>query len=284
MKKGLKRLVATLCIGVMVMNAGVVTSNAKVDYEKYFDRIGTKVTLFKGDRTVTAAQSLCVGKPQKKDIPFVSGATSNWCSRFAALCVGNAHLMYGEITEADGTKRRIADSCTLMRNEIKYGVVGVYHEGSKGYMPQKGDLVFYNKDGNPADVEHVGIVVDAGGNAYDYWIETIEGNNEVDGVRTVERVDKYNINYNGISSFATIYDKNNSNDYVQELIGDANGDGKVDQNDATKLLKICMNYQLLPSNEKACDWIARCDVTGNGVADQLDATGLLRGLLYKDVH
>jgi len=86
---------------------------------------------------------------------------SEWCAMFVSFCLHYAGVPAGAFPREAG--------CTAWKSQLSG--MGVYRKASEGYVPEKGDLVFFGA----ADVrtaEHVGIVC----RVTDTAIETIEGN------------------------------------------------------------------------------------------------------------
>ncbi|MBQ9531520.1 MAG: CHAP domain-containing protein [Eubacterium sp.] len=91
-----------------------------------------------------------------------------WCTTFVLWCFNKAGesmgvKLYANIIPSGG-------NCNSMISWFKNK--GRYHTKSSGYVPKKGDLVFFDWSGN-GSAQHVGIVKSASGGT----VYTIEGNN-----------------------------------------------------------------------------------------------------------
>ncbi len=91
-----------------------------------------------------------------------------WCTTFVLWCFNKAGENYGVKLYANIIPS--GGNCNSMISWFKNK--GRYHTKSSGYIPKKGDLVFFDWSGN-GSAQHVGIVKSySGGDVY-----TIEGNN-----------------------------------------------------------------------------------------------------------
>lgn len=92
----------------------------------------------------------------------------HWCAMFISFCMNYAEIPEDEIPyEA---------SCQRWIEELSKEKYNLYKE-NREYIPEKGDLIFFNTD-NVSDSDHVGIVVEyiAGTENEAAQIKTIEGN------------------------------------------------------------------------------------------------------------
>ena len=96
------------------------------------------------------------------------GYQGAWCTTFVLWCFNKAGESYGVKLYANIIPS--GGNCNSMISWFQNK--GRYHTKSSGYVPKKGDLVFFDWSGN-GSAQHVGIVKSySGGTVY-----TIEGNN-----------------------------------------------------------------------------------------------------------
>ena len=149
------------------------------------------------------------------------GYTEDWCADFVCDCARRA-----KITNFPDDKN--SASCTLLRLELINDWGADWHSYNSGYIPQKGDLVFYSNRSNTArnsarqlDCDHIGIITSYGFNS-DGTVNAIEGNTS--GVssscvntkrRTVNWTKKSPLYIVGYVDLARVYkyDSVNPNDY-----------------------------------------------------------------------
>ncbi len=105
----------------------------------------------------------------EKYVAWYNGATgarlslkAAWCAIFVSWCARQAGI--------DLQRLPSFASCTAGRSTFRR--MGIWQERSSGYVPQRGDLLLFDWDADPAWAEHVGIVtgVDEG------YVYTVEGN------------------------------------------------------------------------------------------------------------
>ena len=85
-----------------------------------------------------------------------------WCASFATYCARMAGIEESVLPSSVNCARWV----NLFRS------MGCYHERGDGYIPQKGDLIFFRSAGSPKLSTHVGIVR----YTYGSTVYTIEGN------------------------------------------------------------------------------------------------------------
>ena len=78
---------------------------------------------------------------------------SDWCAIFVSWCAGQAGCLDSAIPQRN--------ACSSMRNFFKFK--GEYYPVDSGYVPQKGDIVFWNtKTDGTDDIHHVEIITEDG--------------------------------------------------------------------------------------------------------------------------
>lgn len=92
---------------------------------------------------------------------WYGAAYSDWCAMFIAFC-----LHYAEIPAADFPRDA---SCASWKGMLE--ARGAYEDDEDTYIPQSGDLIFFNHEGK-ATPEHIGIVESVSETS----VATIEGN------------------------------------------------------------------------------------------------------------
>lgn len=108
----------------------------------------------------------------EKYVAWYNGATGSrfsltvaWCAIFVSWCARQAGI--------DVQRLPSFASCTAGRSQFRR--MGVWKERSSGYVPQRGDLILFDWDGDTSLAEHVGIVTGAD-KSYVYTVEGNSGN------------------------------------------------------------------------------------------------------------
>ena len=131
-----------------------------------------------------------------------------WCASFVTWCARMAGIPDGTLTSSV--------NCAYWVNWFRSN--GRYYERSTGYVPQKGDLIFFRDAGSPKLSTHVGIVrYTCGGIVY-----TIEGNqNQQVSLVAYALNDPYIIGYgvpayqeNAASAFTFLLDAYDEGNYI----------------------------------------------------------------------
>lgn len=100
----------------------------------------------------------------------------DWCAMFVSFC-----LNYAEVEDfpVDASCEQWIAKLKEVKENSKdsEGVVqyDAYKDAAEEYVPERGNLVFFNWD-SEADADHVGIIVDVTEKDGETWIRTIEGN------------------------------------------------------------------------------------------------------------
>ncbi len=182
-------------------------------------------------------------------------ADGPWCAAFAAYC----YYMAGLDAEQYGGKKA-QTSCPDWVSDLG----NYFHKRSSGYVPQKGDLIFFDNNKN-GTADHVGIVTSCD----DSYVYTIEGNiSKKNGAGKVG-TKSYSLTAKNIFGYGEVQFESSF------IKGDINGDGKISITDVVKLSQWVNNPQGVID-------INVYDVTENGRVDDGDAEALnlyLVGLL-----
>ena len=173
MKRIKKTIALILCV---LMTAALLPMCALADNA---DNIDTTAEVYK-QRSSKFNENYVLNGNWRDDIVSVAmaqfgktrsqlGYTEEWCADFVCDCARRA-----KITNFPDDNN--SASCTMLKAELINDWGADWHSYNSGYIPQKGDLVFYSYRSNTArECDHIGIITSYGFNS-DGTVNTIEGN------------------------------------------------------------------------------------------------------------
>ncbi len=132
-----------------------------------------------------------------------------WCAMFVSYCADQAGLPSSEVPKF----------AWCVSGMMKYKLANRYHKRNSGYIPKKGDIVFFYSEAE-GRITHTGIVVDGD----EYTVVTIEGNTAANAVerRTYSRnhstIDGYGDNGGVPISQAPVMTEVEVSEAIKELI------------------------------------------------------------------
>lgn len=100
----------------------------------------------------------------------------DWCAMFVSFCLNYAEVedfpVDASCDQWIAKLKEVEENSKDSEGVVQYDA---YKDASEEYVPERGNLVFFNWD-SEVDADHVGIIVDVREKDGETWIRTIEGN------------------------------------------------------------------------------------------------------------